>query len=369
MEEMKDLRIRLATTCIVLLVALGVIVFLGGEARTVAVAASPLPFSIMGMSCPSSSHCVAIGLTTADGHRPRRDIAVVSTNTGRSWTYYDIGTDQESGLQALSCPTSQQCVAVGSGSTRHVPENKSVYTSTDGGRTWSPHPFPAADDTARAVSCATKIDCVAVGSTTSFRGAIFVSMNGGANWSLSYQSQTSEPTSAPHAISCPSRLLCIAGGGGLPEVLMSKDGGWKWSSYAVQDAAYLRLFTCPTTHRCVGVGTLLGTKTTEAHTVVLLSTSGGLSWRTVNLPVEYTQIVADLSCNESTCVLAAPSSGSNQYFFFSSNYGSTWSASVMAKPSYVVTCATKSVCLATTASRHQPLTVTSRNGGASWSPS
>lgn len=369
MEGVKDVRIWLATMCIVLLVALGVTVYLAGETSPEVITVSPVPFDILGMSCPSSSHCVAIGLTTADGHRPRRNIAVVSTNTGHSWTYYDIGSDKESGLQAISCPTTQHCIAVGNGSTRHVPKNQSVYTSTDGGRSWSAHPFPTAGDSAGAVSCASKLDCVAVGKDASLRGAILVSMNGGASWSLAYQSQTSGPTSAPHAISCPSKRLCVAGGGGSPEVLVSKDGGGRWDSYAVQSAANLRLFTCPTAHRCIGVGTLIGTKTSAAHTVVLLSTSGGLSWRTVNLPVESTQIVAGLACQESTCVLTAPSGRSNQYFFFSSNYGSTWSTSVMKKPSYVVTCATRSVCLATTASRHQPLTVISRNGGASWSPS
>lgn len=366
---MRDARVWLATTCIVLLVALGITVYLGGETTTQVVPVSPLPVEILGMSCPSSSHCVAIGLATVDDHRPRRDIAVVSTNTGRSWTYYDIGTDRETGLQAISCPTTRHCIVVGSGSTRHVPQNKSVYTSTDGGRTWSAHPFPTADDAADAVSCASELNCVAVGNNASLRGNILVSMNGGASWNLTYQSRTPGLTSAPRAVSCPSSLLCVAGGGDSQEILVSKDGGWKWSSYALQSAAQLRLFTCPTTRRCVGIGTLLGSKTTAAETVVLLSTSAGLSWRTVKLPVESTQLVAGLSCYESTCVMTAPSGGSSEYFFFSSNYGSTWSTSATAKPSYVVTCATKSVCLATTASRHQPLTVVSRNGGASWSSS
>jgi hypothetical protein len=98
---------------------------------------------VYNVSCPSVSHCVAVG---ADG------AVIVSNNGGTSWTTVNSLPDVLSGI---SCPTTARCVAVG---------GFSILTSINGGISWTKRSQPSKlPMSLNDIACASANACVAVG--------------------------------------------------------------------------------------------------------------------------------------------------------------------------------------------------------------
>ncbi len=118
---------------------------------------------LFGVSCASASRCVAAGVAnnTSTGHAE----TLVETWAGTSWTIMAspnrAGVNNE--LDAVSCPTTGACVAVGASGL--VPNIRSLVETLSAG-TWKLTASPyrgGSRNFVESVSCRTAAHCVAVG--------------------------------------------------------------------------------------------------------------------------------------------------------------------------------------------------------------
>jgi photosystem II stability/assembly factor-like uncharacterized protein len=157
----------------------------------------PTPVSadgLYGISCPNARRCWAVG---ASG-------ALATRNGGRTWWYQPMA----GGFQAIACPSDQMCVAVNNGWSVGSP----IYLTLDGGRTWSGLKSPVAGPMLTGVSCPTTSECVAVGSDSK-GSVVLASFDGGRDWVVQRVPQPG--TAAGYdAVACTAPRHCIVLGGG-----------------------------------------------------------------------------------------------------------------------------------------------------------
>ena len=141
--------------------------------------------SLRGISCADESNCTAVGLAGT---------MIQTSDAGLHWTTIAWGTTPGWGapedLFSVSCPASTHCVAVGQYSTSIVI-----------GRGTAQPPQRVSPYTAFGVSCPSVMTCYLVGSSDAFmknNGAIQVSRDGGTSWT----SQQSNDPAQIQAISC-----------------------------------------------------------------------------------------------------------------------------------------------------------------------
>ncbi len=182
--------------------------------------------SLTAASCPSSSFCASVD---SFGN------VATSTNPGGgagAWSATNISSDSLIGplqLDGISCASSSLCVAV------RGPSYDEIYTSSDptGGSTaWSGPTQLSTSGAPDAVSCApTTTFCAVLDSS----GQLFTSTNptGGASaWTATDLSGLS--AGSPRSISCPSSSLCV--GTSLNGIVYSTDptgGASAWHSFAL----------------------------------------------------------------------------------------------------------------------------------------
>jgi photosystem II stability/assembly factor-like uncharacterized protein len=118
---------------------------------------------LYGISCPNARRCWAVGESGA----------LATRNGGRTWWDQPMA----GGFQAITCPSEQMCVAVNNGWSVGSP----IYLTLDGGRTWSGQKSPVAAPVFTGVSCPTTSECVAVGSDPK-GSVVLASFDGGHHW-------------------------------------------------------------------------------------------------------------------------------------------------------------------------------------------
>jgi hypothetical protein len=241
------------------------------------------------VSCPDVEHCWA---TAAVGIVGVSTVAA-TTNGGVSWTVLRWSAPpppaNESGLMssqldAVACTTTLHCVVVGEAMYQTAfpqsSENQGVISTTsDGGQTWQSQLVSAPVVT--GISCPNTQDCVAVGQDSSYQVS---SADGGATWTVSTLASGTQIVAgnAPliNAISCSGTLRCIAVGEYVPSenatyetpVLATADGGTTWSSQASNpNDVDLQAVTCVTSSSCWAVGF------TAKGSVVIHTVTGGVA--------------------------------------------------------------------------------------------
>lgn len=175
-------------------------------------------------SCPSPTLCIAVGQENTYLGNPSDQI-LVSGDGGNTWAAIPgLPTDTEGeALRGVSCGSTTNCVAVGYAFNASFVAEDQILVSTDGGLLWSAAtPLPASGNSGgqvlNAVDCAEN-NCVAVGSTfgeTGQKNLILESINGGRTWTR--VATVPEPSSAPlladqalDAVSCAAQH-CVAVG-------------------------------------------------------------------------------------------------------------------------------------------------------------
>jgi hypothetical protein len=168
------------------------------------------------VSCASSAACEAVGsYVTAGGIV----VPLVLGYDGTTWSAQQTPTmtDTTSSLAAVSCSSRGACTAVGS-------DAGGVLVVREGAGGWSMQNAPNPDGAIgpsitapglTAVSCPTANECVAVGSYTTPGGstAAFAELWNGTSWSLQPTPKTDSDTSTSlSAITCPSPAKCVAAG-------------------------------------------------------------------------------------------------------------------------------------------------------------
>lgn len=252
---------------------------------------------LVGISCPTKTFCMAVGVTTAI----TRAIAVISNNAGRSWSTVAVPRGEEE-LNLVTCTTRQSCIAEGeveatigdpSGGSR-----LSIITTINGGSTWKRRSIatnsaaPLGIPYFSGLTCATATHCLLVGDATppdgSPSGMIASSTDRGASWTF----QGVPPgTTMLNAISCGSATQCAVAGGGIGgrgginrDLLTTSDDGQIWTSRTVPSSTVgLDGVSCPSATSCIAVGfDLSATDPSAEPAAVVVSSDGGATWNTAS---------------------------------------------------------------------------------------
>ena len=167
----------------------------------------PVASDLSDVSCPSPTSCVAVGQRIASGIGAT---AFVEHWDGTRWA---VTTDASRGanatLSGVSCPSARSCFAVG---TRVVggDRRKALVERWDGTR-WSVITSPnlAGDVILFSVSCSNARQCFAVG-TRDFRQVLVERWNG-SRWSIMARPNVSDATAELTGVSCANPSSCFGG--------------------------------------------------------------------------------------------------------------------------------------------------------------
>jgi hypothetical protein len=217
---------------------------------------------LSGVSCPLPSDCTAAGQGNGDG----TPIALGERWRGGRWGIEAVPSPvgaAENQLNGIACPATDRCVAVGTaGPTRGVVSTEALGWN---GRTWHLQHIPALPGFPglNAVSCVSETDCVAVGGSNA--GTLAERWNG-EDWTVQ---PTPNPAGAPapafNAISCASTSSCMAvgtsnfPGGGGQFVVAERWNGHVWSLVPAPTPSSppnssFSGVSCPASSACIGVG-------------------------------------------------------------------------------------------------------------------
>ena len=170
------------------------------------------------------------------------------------------------GSDVMSCTPAGPCLIGG-----YVPSGAghgagAIALSPDGGQTWSAASVPSGIGVLQAATCLSVMECLAVGSTSTTvsavapaHGQLLRSADGGHTWAPA----AAPPVDDAYGIACPSARVCVMVGTrwvgapavGTGAVAQSGDGG---TMFTLSTSAYtpttLTALDCPTTRRCVAAG-------------------------------------------------------------------------------------------------------------------
>jgi photosystem II stability/assembly factor-like uncharacterized protein len=120
------------------------------------------PVTAQDISCPSTTRCIVVGSEIPGDGSPSGRV-FITDDGGIHWIPQALPSRTTS-LLGISCPTTTECVAVGGGiPPRGGPGAGMILTSTDGGVDWSVRPVPSDISGLNGVSCPTPDVCVATG--------------------------------------------------------------------------------------------------------------------------------------------------------------------------------------------------------------
>jgi len=225
-------------------------------------AASSLTY--FGLSCLSSSTCLAVG----GNYGTSRYYATLKASTG-TWSLPT--TTVTSHMNSVSCVAGGNCYAVGGNSSTTRVATRFVYTpASDSVWTVTTQDSVASSGLLNGVHCTTNDLCYAVGQN----GVITKTTN--ASTTGTWTALTSGVTNNLRSIHCANDNTCWAVGnasstlGNLSPILKTTDGGVTWVSQSVPrftDSLYSVRFSSATTGVIVG-----------GNGTVLRTTNGGTTW-------------------------------------------------------------------------------------------
>ena len=212
--------------------------------------------TIMTITCPSSSECIAVGYVQSTTPETISPVVWRTTDTGATWTQEQLSSPASSyiELDAISCSSTADCVTVGGNGIGSSGSPTAIYTTTDGGITWTQEPVPVDVVDVSGVSCPSATTCYASGtymtSSSGARPVIIESTNAGSSWSIVYL--PSVVYGWLSRMSCTSTTTCTAVGvqatvnlSATPAVeeiggysITTSNAGASWSSSLIASGSY-----------------------------------------------------------------------------------------------------------------------------------
>jgi hypothetical protein len=344
---------------------------LGASSATTAFApqgSPPYAETLAAVSCPTASHCVAVGQAAGTLSYYGQGGAIVSTDGGVLWKPTKISLEPDN-LTAVSCASALRCAAVGTANSigGSTPLPTVAVDSTDGGMTWNAASLPAGVSSLDDVSCpATSATptCFAAGSSNSDANpTVLRSTNGGASWQV--VSVPSDGTPLYSGIACASATSCIAVGDG---AIIATTNGTVWNPQTVPSTAVApNHVACATASACVAVG---DGRYSSQPSDAIYTTNGGSTWVAGTTPANVGLFGASCS-NASDCIATGTT------LLRSTNGGKTWAeitlpSTVASNTGQVACVPSGTLCLAAgaaavNASGVPAAILRSTTGGASWS--
>jgi len=265
-----------------------------------------------GVSCTSSSFCVAVGNSSSDG----LEYPLAEVWDGSVWSITPAwdAANQPTGLGGVSCTSSMSCLAVGSyGSPGSAAGGVQPLVEQWNGSTWSqvtvPIPENSTDTYLSKISCYSQTFCVAVGSDDGTSEPNVIEEWDGTSWTVE-QAPGPAGDSSPWLtdVSCSSDTFCAAVGQGFADML----SGTTWSVVTVPEPTggsqyLLNGVSCTSSSYCTTVGDY------ENHSkkwVTQAATWNGTAWsleKTANLKGNTTSGLSDVACWSSVSCLAVGS--------------------------------------------------------------
>jgi hypothetical protein len=252
---------------------------------------------LMGVSCPSTSECVAVG--TIDSAGSSAPLAELWNGTSWSVLRGAAGPGSHGGLDGISCSSAAACMAVGGGL---MPSGEtSEPAELWNGSSWTVEPLPGFTSHGTAlpvaslsgVSCVPSGVCDAVGyhSTYGDQGSEVVT----AEWSGSAWSDQEEPASTHTnalllALSCPAVTACEAVGS---EAESWNGTVWSAQSLALPAGASLQGDACTSPTACVAVGDETGSGGKANR--IFADTFDGAAWTPAQIATPGSASLPDLT--------------------------------------------------------------------------
>ena len=269
---------------------------------------------LYGVSCPSSTSCMAVGSTTDAGGYLQ---TLAEYWDGSVWSIVgtpDTGAGVPNSLGGVSCASATSCVAVGSAAT--TTGSVTVVESWNGSA-WSLTPSPDVPGTQTnslsGVSCPTQSECTAVGYDVDASGSeqTLVEAWNGSSWVVvSSPDTTSTSSNALNGVSCTSVSACTAVGtaysdtGTADQTLVEAWNGSSWAIVASPDPTdaddELQGVSC-TSSGCTAVGYATTDQGIEQG-MVEASTDGVWAVSATPEPGVYGNSLAAVACTGVTCV-------------------------------------------------------------------
>lgn len=340
-----------------------------------------------GISCISAVRCTAVGVSYVVGMGNIRTL--VESSNGSAWAIIPspnpISGDDV--LKGVSCVGTTFCMAVGWSVANFTGLQQTLIESWNG-TAWSAVPSPGSSSSGialDAVSCTSSSDCVAVGSVSNV-GTLVEAWNG-AIWSIVASPDPAGSGASLSGITCTGPTDCIAVGSysGQSAELQTLVESWNGTVWTIVPSAdtglpdpsnSLSAVTCVSTATCVAVGAAtyyLGYSTGVSQTLV--ESWNGATWTVVpSRDATGDDALSGVSCVSSSDCTAVGSSSSGT--LIESWNGSVWSiapspnagngASILAGVSCVgsTSCAAVGSTYGTLTGRYQTLSVSWN--GASW---
>ncbi len=180
-------------------------------------------YELTSVSCPSTRLCLGVGYEQLNSTIEFKPIA--ETWNGRAWRLDKVPFPSGATytrLTGVSCPSSSLCVAVGYANGKSIGQEGLVEKWS--GDKWSVQPSSntVEDVVLDSVSCGTTTDCVAVGTATNLQTP-FAEEKMGKTW------KAISPPKVSETVSCIGRSLCFDGG----ENDMDRWDGRSWSNERV----------------------------------------------------------------------------------------------------------------------------------------
>ena len=325
------------------------------------------PFGVVSaVSCASASDCMAAGGTS-------NYVAAIanSADGGSSWATSFTAPYGVDDLDAVSCPTTSVCIAVGGAESGFAGFGNmgpgAVVNSTDGGATWTVQSLPTDAGALGAISCASTTVCEALGTTTSGNPEILGTANGGTTW----QDQA-VPTGfgTGGQLSCPSTSDCIAVSGGT--IIGTTDGGTAWAAQTVPAGEDLDAVVCTSTTSCTAVGS----DTNTSGPGIVATNDGGTVWTAETPPSGSSGSLISIACPSSTTCIALGWIVNQSFPIISTtDGGATWTmpGGISESPSVYeldhIACSSTSACVVVgeaTVNDGPGLVEATSNGGTTW---
>ncbi len=296
------------------------------------------PAYLNAVACPSTSDCIAVG----DG------IIATTTNGGRTWTSENPVDEGVDVLSAIACPSTSDCTAVGYG----------IISTTNGGRTWTRESLPYGVNIFNAVACPSTSDCTAVGY------GIISTTNGGRTWK---KEKPPLGMSEGNAITCPSISHCMATGSGKytnNATFATTNGGRTWRRGRFPYRSFpLFSIACHSISHCIAVGS----------NNIFITTNRGHTWGS---PISVTGATFyNVTCHFSHCIAVGLDTNNkngimNGIATTTTNGGRTWKRRIFHWGFLrlnAVACSSNSHCTAAGwNNKGRGIIIATTNGGRTW---
>jgi photosystem II stability/assembly factor-like uncharacterized protein len=233
-------------------------------------------------------------------------------------------------LNAIACPSTTTCYAVGENSSGSG--GAIVLATTDSGTTWTTETVPSGTALLYGIACTSTTTCYAVGAIVISHGSlsfdygyILATTNSGSTWSA----QTGfGPTGISYlsGIACPSTTTCYSVGenssydGGI--ILATTNSGSTWSTQTVPSGTrFLNGIACTSASTCYAVGQ----NSSLDGGIIFATTNSGSTWSTQTVPSGTLSLLGVACTSASTCyAVGEHSSNSGGVILATTNSGSTW---------------------------------------------